>query len=81
MQDTDKQFLAANAIDVQKGRENQMPEGLVDRLMLDAEARIAKGSAEGLAPGGWHWKILSGKCSGMKKRPNGLLIGQKTGAA
>ena len=73
VKDTDK-ILAANAIDVQKGRENQMPEGLVDRLMLDAE-RI-KGIGEGLC------QVADlddpiGEVLGMKKRPNGLLIGQK----
>ena len=73
VKDTDK-ILAANAIDVQKGRENQMSEGLVDRLMLDAE-RI-KGIGEGLR------QVADlddpiGVVLGMKKRPNGLLIGQK----
>lgn len=73
VKDTDK-ILAANAIDVQKGRENQMSEGLIDRLMLDAE-RI-KGIGEGLR------QVADlddpiGEVLGMKKRPNGLLIGQK----
>ena len=73
VKDTDK-ILAANAIDVQKGRENQMSEGLVDRLMLDAD-RI-KGIGEGLR------QVADlddpiGEVLGMKKRPNGLLIGQK----
>ena len=73
VKDTDK-ILAANAIDVQKGRENQMSESLVDRLMLDAE-RI-KGIGEGLR------QVADlddpiGEVLGMKKRPNGLLIGQK----
>ena len=73
VKDTDK-ILAANAIDVQNGRENQMSEGLVDRLMLDAE-RI-KGIGEGLR------QVADlddpiGEVLGMKKRPNGLLIGQK----
>ena len=73
VKDTDK-ILAANAIDVQRGRENQMSEGLVDRLMLDAE-RI-KGIGEGLR------QVADlddpiGEVLGMKKRPNGLLIGQK----
>ena len=68
------ELLEANAIDVKNGRENQMPEGLVDRLML-TEARI-EGMAEGLR------QVASledpiGEVIGMKKRPNGLLIGQK----
>ena len=67
-------LLAANAIDVENGRRNHMPEGLVDRLML-TEARI-EGMAEGLR------QVASledpiGEVIGMKKRPNGLLIGQK----
>ena len=69
-----KALLTANAIDVENGRKNQMPEGLVDRLML-TEARIAS-MAEGLR------QVASledpvGEVTGMKKRPNGLLIGQK----
>ena len=51
-----------------------MPEGLVDRLLLTRE-RI-EGMAEGLR------QLVSledpiGEVTGMKKRPNGLLIGQK----
>ena len=38
--------LDANAQDIRKARENHMPEGLVDRLMLN-ESRIS-GMAEGL---------------------------------
>ena len=69
-----KALLTANAIDVENGRKNQMPEGLVDRLML-TEARIAS-MAEGLR------QVVAledpiGEVTGMKKRPNGLLIGQK----
>ena len=69
-----KAVLTANAIDVENGRKNQMPEGLVDRLML-TEARIAS-MAEGLR------QVAAledpvGEVTGMKKRPNGLLIGQK----
>ena len=69
-----EELLAANSIDVENGRKNQMPEGLVDRLMLTAD-RI-KGMAEGLL------QVASledpiGEVTGMKKRPNGLMIGQK----
>ena len=69
-----KALLTANAIDVENGRKNQMPEGLVDRLML-TEARIAS-MAEGLR------QVAAledpvGEVTEMKKRPNGLLIGQK----
>ena len=70
-----KALLTANAIDVENGRKNQMPEGLVDRLML-TEARIAS-MAEGLR------QVAAledpvGEVTGMKKRPNGLLIGQQS---
>ncbi|MGI6094359.1 MAG: glutamate-5-semialdehyde dehydrogenase [Lachnospiraceae bacterium] len=69
-----KEILEANAKDVEKGRENNMPDGLIDRLML-TEERI-EGMAEGLR------QIAElddpiGEVLGMKKRPNGLLIGQK----
>lgn len=68
------EILKANAADVENGRANHMPEGLVDRLMLTKE-RIA-GMADGLL------QIVDlddpvGEVTGMKKRPNGLMIGQK----
>lgn len=68
------EILDANAQDIRKARENHMPEGLVDRLMLN-ESRIS-GMAEGLR------QIAglddpTGEVEEMKKRPNGLLIGQK----
>ena len=73
IENTDR-ILAANAKDVEKGRQNNMPEGLIDRLMLTAD-RI-KRMAGGLR------QVASledpiGEVTGMKKRPNGLLIGQK----
>lgn len=68
------ELIKANAVDVENGRNNKMPEGLVDRLLLTPE-RI-QGMAEGLQ------QLVSledpiGEVTGMKKRPNGLLIGQK----
>ena len=51
-----------------------MPEGLIDRLMLD------KGRIGGMADGLRQLVGLEdpiGEVTGMKKRPNGLLIGQK----
>lgn len=69
-----KAVLTANAIDVENGWKNQMPEGLVDRLML-TEARIAS-MAEGLRQVAALEDPI-GEVTGMKKRPNGLLIGQK----
>ena len=67
-------LLKANAEDVANGRKNNMKESLVDRLMLTKE-RI-EGMAEGLR------QLVDledpiGEVLGMKKRPNGLLIGQK----
>lgn len=67
-------IIAANKLDMEHGRENHMPEGLLDRLMLN-EARIA-GMTEGLN------QIADledpiGEVTGMKRRPNGLLMGQQ----
>ena len=67
-------LLQANVIDVDNGRSNHMPEGLVDRLMLTSE-RIAA-MAEGLRQVAALEDPI-GEVIGMKKRPNGLLIGQK----
>ena len=68
------EILKANALDVENGKKNQMPEGLIDRLMLTPE-RI-EGMADGLRQlTGLEDPI--GEVTGMKKRPNGLLIGQK----
>ncbi len=72
--DHTEEILKANALDVEYGRKNQMPEGLIDRLMLNAD-RI-EGMADGLRQlVGLEDPI--GEVTGMKKRPNGLLIGQK----
>ena len=69
-----EEILKANALDVENGKKNQMPEGLIDRLMLNAD-RIG-GMADGLRQlVGLEDPI--GEVTGMKKRPNGLLIGQK----
>lgn len=67
-------LIRANAVDVEEGKRNQMPEGLIDRLLL-TESRI-----EGMAEGLRQVAALDdpiGEVTGMKKRPNGLLIGQK----
>lgn len=67
-------LLAANEMDIKNGKANHMPEGLIDRLLLTKE-RI-EGMAEGLRQlVGLEDPI--GEITGMKKRPNGLLIGQK----
>lgn len=67
-------LISANALDVEEGKRNHMPEGLIDRLLL-TESRI-----EGMAEGLRQVSALEdpiGEVLGMKKRPNGLLIGQK----
>ncbi|MFR7717879.1 MAG: glutamate-5-semialdehyde dehydrogenase [Lachnospiraceae bacterium] len=68
------QLLAANEKDLAAARANHMPEGLQDRLALNND-RIA-GMSEGLRQiAGLDDPI--GEVEEMKKRPNGLLIGQK----
>lgn len=67
-------ILAANDIDMTNGKNNGMPLPMQDRLQLTPE-RI-EGMAEGLL------QLVDledpiGEVLGMKKRPNGLLIGQK----
>ena len=67
-------ILAANEMDMANGEKAGMSSGLLDRLKL-TEERIA-GMAEGLT----QLALLDdpiGEVLGMKKRPNGLLIGQK----
>lgn len=70
----EEEILAANALDMERAKANNMPEGLQDRLRLTHE-RIA-GMADGLR------QIASlddpvGEVLSMKKRPNGLLIGKR----
>ncbi len=68
-----RQILEANALDMERGRENGMSSGLLDRLHL-TDARI-----EGMAEGLRQLAALEdpiGEVLGMKRRPNGLLIGQ-----
>ncbi len=69
-----KKLMDANAVDMESGRKNHMPEGLLDRLLLN-EGRIAQ-MAEGLR------QIAAlddpiGEVLSMKKRPNELMIGKK----
>lgn len=68
------EIIEANHIDLINGRKNNMPEGLLDRLMLN-EDRI-KGMANALV------KVSNlddpiGEVMSMKKMPNGLSIGKK----
>lgn len=67
-------ILAANMIDVENGKANQMPAGLLDRLTLNHER------LEGMADGIRQVAALDdpiGEMLSMKKRPNGLIIGKK----
>ena len=69
-----EQILSANAVDMENGRKKGMSDGLLDRLLL-TEARIAQ-MAEGLCQVAALEDPI-GEVLSMKKRPNGLLIGQK----
>ena len=67
-------ILAANAVDMENARMKGMSESLLDRLCL-TEDRI-----EGMADGLRQIAALDdpiGEIISMKKRPNGLMIGQK----
>lgn len=68
------EIIHANQIDINNAKANGMKESLIDRLTLTTD-RI-KGMAEGLI------EITSledpiGEVVSMKKRPNGLIIGQR----
>lgn len=67
-------LMEENAIDMEAGRAKQMSQGLLDRLLLTHDRIV--GMADGLR------QIIAledpvGEVLSMKKRPNGLLIGQK----
>ena len=68
------EIIAANKIDIENGRAAGLNDGLIDRLMLD-EKRIA-----GIAEGCRQVAALPdpvGEVLWMRRRPNGLNIGQK----
>lgn len=72
--DRQEEILEANRLDIVQGKENHMNQGLLDRLLL-TEERIAA-MAEGIL------QIIRledpiGDVISMKRRPNGLMIGQK----
>lgn len=67
-------ILAANAVDMENGKKRQMPQGLLDRLLL-TEDRIHQ-MAEGLR------QVVAlpdpiGEMLGSTRRPNGLEIGKR----
>lgn len=70
----EKEILAANEKDMENGRQNNMPTGLLDRLALNHER------LEGMADGLCQIAKLDdpiGEVMSMKKRPNGLIIGKR----
>lgn len=67
-------LIRENAKDMENGKKNGMPEGLLDRLLL-TEARIEQMSEGLLQVADLDDPI--GEVLSMKKRPNGLRIGQK----
>lgn len=67
-------LLSANEEDVNRARENGMKESLIDRLRLTPE-RI-RSMADGLISVAGIADPI-GEVTGMTKRPNGLVIGQK----
>ncbi|MCI5873253.1 MAG: glutamate-5-semialdehyde dehydrogenase [Clostridiales bacterium] len=67
-------IIEANAKDLANAKENHMPDGLVDRLMLN-HCRIEQ-IAEGLRQVA-DLEDPIGEVLSMKKRPNGLMIGKK----
>ena len=74
LEEAAQEIIRANGLDLENGRNNGMPGGLLDRLMLN-ETRIRQ-MADGLR------QVASlpdpiGEVISMKKRPNGLMIGQK----
>ncbi|GAB6138371.1 glutamate-5-semialdehyde dehydrogenase [Halanaerobaculum tunisiense] len=73
LEEREEDILAANEQDMEYGRENGLGESLLDRLLL-TEDRIAK-MAQGLREVA-QFSDPIGEVLEMKKRPNGLKIGQ-----
>ena len=73
--DEKENILRANEEDIKKGRENKMPEGLIDRLLLtdDRIEGMAKSIDEVI-----DFKDPVGKVLSMEENYAGLLIGKKT---
>lgn len=69
-----QRIIEANHTDMENGRKSNMPEGLLDRLLL-TEERI-KDMGEGLRQVAALEDPI-GEVLSMKRRPNGLMIGRK----
>ena len=69
----EQEILEANAIDMERGRERNMPQGLLDRLKLDHDRLL--GMADGLRQVA-KLEDPIGEVMSMRKRPNGLIIGK-----
>ena len=69
-----EEIIRENEKDLARGRENHMPEGLLDRLMLNPSRmeQMAEGLRQVADLADPIGEVLS-----MKKRPNGLMIGKK----
>ena len=68
-------IIKANEKDIQRAYENNMAEGLIDRLRLTKERIVAMANGvEKIAD----LDDIIGEVTDMKKRPNNLLIGKKT---
>ncbi len=70
----EEEILKENEKDLERGRQNHMPAGLLDRLALNHDRIL--GMADGLR------QIAAlddpiGEVISMKKRPNGLIIGKR----
>lgn len=68
-------IIEANDKDIKRAYENNMAEGLIDRLRLTKERIVSM--AEGVKKVADLEDII-GEVTDMKKRPNNLLIGKKT---
>lgn len=69
-----KKIITANVIDMENGKKNNMPKGILDRLFLD-ESRIL-GMADGLRQVAQINDPI-GEVTDMSKRPNGIIIGKR----
>lgn len=74
LMEKENEILAANALDVLNGKNNNMPAGLLDRLTLNHDRLLAM--ADGLCQVA-DLEDPIGEVLSMKQRPNGLIIGKR----